>query len=117
MKNNYALGFGTQLQDMKLELNQYREKNHDLNKVVKKLQNENENLLEERDRARFAAEQRVPDVAKKNKVEGSKLESQARFFQSRDMAMKSMVPPADKTVAKKNNKYDQFHFSDWESVM
>ena len=39
MKNNYALGFGTQLEDMKLELSEYRDKNKDLNKVVQNLQN------------------------------------------------------------------------------
>lgn len=46
-------------------------------------------------------------------------ENLIRYYQSKSIAMKSLVPPPKDppTALRKTNRYDQFHFSDWESVM
>lgn len=81
------------------------------------MQEENEKLHQERDRARFAADQRLPDVAKKIQNESERAENLMRYHQSRSMAMKSLVPPAQEEkvpiTMRKTTRYDQFHFSDW----
>lgn len=81
------------------------------------MQNENEKLHDERNVARIAAEQRVPDVGRKSKVDAEKTENLMRYHQSRSVAMQSMVPSAEKPTVKRTARYDQFHFSDWESVV
>jgi chromosome segregation ATPase len=116
-KNNFGLGYTTQLEDLKLELGEYKDKSRELNKVVLKLQEENQKLLDERNIARISAEQRVPEVARKSKNDAEKTENLMRFHQSRSVAMQSLVPAPEKPLVRRTDRYDQFHFSDWESVM
>ena len=52
---NVGLGAATQFEESKMELEEYRAKNRELNKTVLKLQEENEKLNMERDRARISA--------------------------------------------------------------
>jgi hypothetical protein len=83
------------------------------------LQNENEKLIKERDRARIAAEQQVPEVARKVIHKTEQEENLIRYYQSRSIANNSLVPPPNEapTTMRKTGRYEQFHFSDWESVI
>lgn len=95
-------------------MQEFKDKNSELNKVVVTLQQENEKLMLERDRARIAAEQQVPEVARKVMNKTEQEEKLIRYYQSKSVAMKSMVPAPDApTTMRKTARYDQFQFSDW----
>ena len=71
-------------------------------------------MIRERDRARIEAQQQVHDIAKKvlNKTEQE--EKLIRYYQTKSVAMKSMVPPPEApTTMRKTDRYDRFQFSDW----